>query len=194
MRNFHIVSVDINGGDAKDLTPWPKVRAGFVDDLPNDPIHMLISHNKRDARYFDVFRLDIVTGKMELVAQNPGNVDGWLTDHDGKLRAAVQTDGVNTKLLYRDAEKDPWKTILTTNFKESVSPQLFTFDNKNLYVMSNRGRDKTAAFEFDVATAKEGKMIYENPEVDLESLSYSRLHKRLDAVSYTDYKYRIKSP
>ena len=43
------------------------------------------------------------------------------------MRAATATDGVNTSLLYRDEEGDAFKTVITTNFKESLGPQLFTF-------------------------------------------------------------------
>ncbi len=47
------------------------------------------------------------TGASVLVAQNPGNVAGWQTDHAGKVRAAVTSDGLNTTLLYRDDEEQP---------------------------------------------------------------------------------------
>jgi hypothetical protein len=39
-----------------------------------------------------------------MVAENPGNISGWLTDNKGRLRVAVATDGVNTTLLYRQTE------------------------------------------------------------------------------------------
>ncbi len=55
-----------------------------------------------------------------MVAENPGNITGWITDHDGKIRAAVTTDGVNTSLLYRETEKDKFKTVITTSFKETL--------------------------------------------------------------------------
>ena len=104
---------------------------------------------------------------MEMIAENPGNISGWGTDHNGKLRIATTSDGVNTSLLYRDTESDKFKPILTTDFKVSVAPLFFTFDNKNLFVASNRGRDKTAIFEFDVNESKEGKLIFEHDEVDV---------------------------
>ena len=44
----------------------------------------------------------------------------------------------------------------------------WTPDSKLMYVASNRGRDKSALFEFDPKTAKEGKLIYENPNVDID--------------------------
>jgi dipeptidyl aminopeptidase/acylaminoacyl peptidase len=187
-ENFHVVSVNLKGEDLKDLTPGEKVRALIVDNLVDDDKHIIVSHNKRDAKVFDVFRTNAATGEEKLIAQNPGNITNWMTDHEGKLRIAGTTDGVNTTLLYREKEQEPFKPILTTNFKEQVSPVLFTFDNKRLIVESNRGRDKTAIFEFDPSTAKEGKLIAEHPTVDMGSVSYSRKRKVLTTANYTTWK------
>jgi dipeptidyl aminopeptidase/acylaminoacyl peptidase len=187
-ENFHLVSVGLDGKGLKDLTPGPKLTVQVVDALPDDDRHLLVSHNRRDPRVFDVFRIDATTGEEQLVAQNPGNITGWLTDHDGRLRVAVATDGVSTSLLFRDREADPFRTILTTSFKETVAPLFFTFDNKALYVASNRGRDKTALFEFDPVTAKEGKLLFESPEVDVDGLGYSRKRRVLTSVTFTNWK------
>ncbi|MBK8791071.1 MAG: S9 family peptidase, partial [Holophagaceae bacterium] len=187
-ENFHVVSVDLSGKDLKDLTPGDKLRAEIVDVLEEDDQHLLLSHNRRDPQVFDVFRVDVKTAKETLVAQNPGNITGWVTDHAGHLRVATTTDGVSTSMLYRGKEGEPFKPILTTNFKESVSPLFFTFDNKRLYVSSNRGRDKAAIFEFDPTTAKEGKLIFEHPEVDVDGLVFSRKRKVLLAAPYTTWK------
>ncbi|HYD78729.1 MAG TPA: S9 family peptidase [Paucimonas sp.] len=187
-ENFHVVSVNLKGEDQKDLTPGEKVRAQIIDDLIDDDRHIIVSHNKRDAKLFDVFRINVATGEETLIAQNPGNITGWMTDHEGKLRAATTTDGVNTTLLFRDKEKDAFKPILTTNFKERVEPLFFTFDNKKLYVASNRGRDKTAIFEFDPATAKEDKLIAEHADVDMGELHYSRKRKVLTTAGFTTWK------
>ena len=187
-ENFHVVSVNLKGEDLKDLTPGEKVRAQIVDGLIDDDKNIIVSHNKRDAKVFDVFRTNVATGEEKLIAQNPGNITSWMTDHDGKLRAAGATDGVTTTMLYRDKETDAFKPILTTNFKEQVAPMLFTFDNKRLIVNSNRGRDKSAIFEFDPLTAKEGKLIAEHADVDMENVSYSRKRKVLTAANFTTWK------
>ena len=191
-ENFHVVSVNIKGEDLKDLTAGEKVRADVIDGLIDDDQHVIISHNRRDAKLFDVFRINVTTGEEKLIAQNPGNITSWMTDHDGKLRIAGTTDGTSTTLLYRDKEEDVFKPILTTNFKEQVAPMLFTFDNKKLIVNSNRGRDKSAIVEFDPATAKEGKLIAENAEVDMGGVSYSRKRKVLTTANFTTWKEQRK--
>jgi dipeptidyl aminopeptidase/acylaminoacyl peptidase len=145
---------------------------------------MLITMNKRDPRVFDVYHININTGQMDMIVQNPGNVVSWLTDHEGNLRVARATDGVNTVLLYRDSDKDPFQILVRTNFKESLSPIFFTFDNKNLYVVSNIGRDKAAIYEYDVKTKEHIRLIYEHPEVDVSGLLRSNKRKKITGVVY----------
>jgi dipeptidyl aminopeptidase/acylaminoacyl peptidase len=176
-ENFHVVTADIRTGVVKDLTPHEGTRAMILDALPDDDDHVLVTHNKRDKRIFDVFRVNVKTGVEKLVAQNPGNITNWVTDHAGQLRAAGTSDGVNTTFLYREKESDEFKPLLTTNFKENVGIVGWSADNKTMYVTSNRGRDKSALFEFDPKTAKEGKLIFEHPIADVSTLGWSRARK-----------------
>ena len=187
-ENIHIYAVDIDGKNNIDLTPFENIQARITDDLDDDPNFMLVALNKRNPQIHDVYRLNVNNGDMDMIAENPGNISGWGTDHNGKLRIATTSDGVNTSLLYRENENDDFKSILTTNFKESVSPLFFTFDNKELYVSSNRGRDKSAIFKFDLETAKEGELIFEHDEVDVYGLMSSKKRKVITGVSYTTDK------
>ena len=183
-ENFHVVMADINTGKVQDLTPHEGTRASILDALPDDDDHILVTHNKRDKRIFDVYRINIKTGEEKLAAQNPGNFTGWITDHAGKIRGAVSADGVNTSLFYRATEADAFKSIVTTNFRETVNVAAFTADNKQMYVISNRGRDKSALFEFDPVTAKEGKLVFEHPVVDVAVLGWSRARNVPTQVDY----------
>ena len=183
-ENMHFYAVNVDMSNEIDLTPFENVQARIIDDLEDDPNHIIMGLNKRNPQIHDPYRINVNDGKMDMIAENPGNISEWMTDHDGKLRMAITSDGVNTSLLYRDKESDGFKPILTTDFKVSVAPLFFTFDNKNLYVASNRGRDKTAIFEFDLNKSKEGKLIFEHDEVDVSGLMYSRKRKVLTGVSY----------
>jgi dipeptidyl aminopeptidase/acylaminoacyl peptidase len=183
-ENFRLYAVDIDGSDWKDLTPFDKVQVGLIDDLKDDDDHVLIQMNKRDARFMDAYRINVVTGEMAMIAENPGNIIGWQTDHDGKLRVATTSDGVNTSLLYRASEKDPFEVLATMSFKDTLAPLFFTFDNKNLYVSSNLGRDKQAIYEYDVEKKELGALIYEHPEVDVENLLRSDKRKTITGVAY----------
>ena len=124
-----------------------------------------------------------------MIAENPGNIQGWMFDHDGKLRLATAiVDGVNQSILYRESEEEEFKTIVTTNFKEGFSPQFFTFDNKNIIGSSNLGRDKSAIVEFDPLTAKEVRVLYENDNYDVNGVGYSQKRKVITAAFFTSWK------
>ncbi|MAV58833.1 MAG: S9 family peptidase [Candidatus Marinimicrobia bacterium] len=190
-ENIHIYAVNIDGTNDLDLTPFENIQARITDDLDEDPNHMIVSINNRDPRVHDAYRLNVNTGQLSLIAENPGNIMGWMTDNNGKLRIALTSDGVNSSILYRKKESDPFLPILTTNFKVSVSPLFFTFDNKELYVSSNRNRDKSAIYKFDLNTAKETDLIFEHDEVDVSGLIRSKKRKVLTAVSYYTDKRKI---
>ena len=188
-ENYKLYGVNIDGSDLVCFTDYEGVRTQIIDDLEDIPGEVIIGMNKRDPRVFDPYRLNIKTGEMEMLAENPGNIQGWMFDHDGKLRAAMAiVDGVNTSLLYRETENDEWETVLTTSFKDELSPRFFTFDNENVIAISNLGRDKSAAVEFDIANGEEVKVLYENPDYDVSNVTYSRKRKVITTASYTSWK------
>ena len=79
-ENFRLYAVDIDGSGLKELTPFDQVRVRIIDDLEDNEKEMIIGMNRRDKRIFDAYRININTGEMKMVAKNPGNIDGWLTD------------------------------------------------------------------------------------------------------------------
>ena len=187
-ENDHIVVVDRRGGEPKDVTPFPGVKAQIIDGLDQFPNRMLVGLNQRVKEVFDVYDLDLAAGTLKLVAENPGNITAWGADHAGKIRYAIATDGVNQTYLYRDSPAAPFKPVLTTTFRDQFAPQFFTADNKKLYVASNLGRDKVAIVLVDPATAKEEKLVYARDDVDVGGLAWSRRHKRATYAGYQTWK------
>src|SRR5579883_350252 len=187
-ENFHLFAVNRDGTIQRDLTPFPQVKVEVVDELEEIENEVLIAMNQRNPENFDVYRLNVMTGAMYMVAENPGNVTRWITDHEGRIRIAVLTDGVNTTLLYRANDKEEFREVLSTSFKESLEPMFFTFDNKEIYALSNLGRDRLAIVRYDIEHGHELEVLFEHPEVDVEGMSYSRKRKVLSLVAYTTWK------
>lgn len=187
-ENYKLFGVNIDGTDSACYTDFDKVRTRIIDNLEEIPNEIIIGLNKRDNQVFDAYRLYLDSGKLDMIAENPGNIQGWMTDHAGKLRIAIAiVDGVNKELLYRENENEKFERIMLNNFKESFSPLFFTFDDKNLYGSSNIGRDKNAIVEFNLKT-KEEKVLYEHTDYDVYYASYSKKRKVLVAASYTGVK------
>ncbi|MGB3852693.1 MAG: S9 family peptidase [Tunicatimonas sp.] len=187
-ENFYLTVVDRDGNNDRPLTKFEGVKTQLIDDLEDTPDQAIVGLNRRNPEVFDAYRLNIRTGALDLIAENPGNIVGWMTDHAGALRMAVTTDGVNTTLLHRTDEANDFRPLITTNFKESVSPLFFTFDDENFYASSNLGRDKSAIVKIDGATGEELEVLFEHPEVDVSNLSYSQKRKVLTGIAYTTWK------
>ena len=111
-----------------------------------------------------------------------------MTDHAGRLRVAMKTEGLNSILLYRASEKQAFKPLITTDYKTEVEPTFFTFDNRRLYAISNRGRDKKALVVIDPAKPDAEETLYVHPDVDLGGAAYSRLRKKLTLAEYQTAK------
>ena len=154
-ENWHIVAVDADGRNLVDLTPFDGVRAQIIDDCEHLDDEMIIGLNRRKREVFDVYRLDLETRQLMLLAENPGNITTWLPDHDGRIRVAVSKADAQTSMLYRADDKGPFQTVITTDFREGLSPLFFDFDNRLIYATSNIGRDKNAIVRIDPATARE---------------------------------------
>ena len=190
-ENFQLFSVTVTGKDLRALTPFPGYRTLPLDLLryiPGKEKELLVQINKRDKQYFDPYLINIETGQLALMYENKQNFDSWYTDNNGLIRMATKTDGVNISYLYRNSDKDTFNIMLTTSFKETFYPQSFDAGNKNVYVLSNIGRDKVALVEYDPIVNKEVKEIYANPDYDLTSTFYDKKNKVLASVSWTGEK------
>ncbi len=195
-ENYQLLAVDKTGENPKNLTPFDGVRIEIIDDLEDIEDYLIIGMNKNNPMLFEPYRININTAEFVQLAKNENPMEpisSWMTDHEGNLRIAMKmVGGTNTTLLYRENEDQDFKEVITTDFKEQVSPLVFDFKQKNIvYVSSNLNRDKAAIVKFDMNSGKEaGNILFDHPEVDVSSLGYSRKRKVLTSISYiTDKKH-----
>ena len=66
-ENWQAHRVDVNSGEVLALSPGPGVRAYAQQISHHFPDELLIAHNQRDPRYFDVVRVNANTGASALV-------------------------------------------------------------------------------------------------------------------------------
>jgi dipeptidyl aminopeptidase/acylaminoacyl peptidase len=184
-----IFIVNKDGSNERKLSDNSDYKIKVLDEQLIDGKYLLVSSNKRDSTIFDVYRLNVRDGKMEMAAKNPGNITNWITDAKGKLRLAMTSDGVNETLLYRATESQPFRPILTNNFKTTFSPIAFAEYQPNMiYVISNVNRDKSALVEVDCNTGKETKVLFSNDSLNVVEAQYSKSNKRMAFVVYETWK------
>lgn len=196
-ENFQLFAVDRDGGNPKDLTPFQGVKIEIIDDLKDQADELIIGMNKNNPMLFEPYRINVQTGAYSLLASNdqPAEpITAWMTDHHGQLRIAIKTiGGVEQHLLYRASEQEAFQTVIKTNFKESLAPLFFDFDDGDVvFCVSNIGRDRSELVRYDLGKGEEvGEPVFSHPEVDAGSLIYSRKRKVLLAATYTTWKRQL---
>ena len=94
LENFQLFAVDRDGKNAKELTPFEKVKILLIDDLEDNDDELIIGMNKNNPMLFEPYRINIHTGEYTRLADNDNPqepITAWMTDHDGKLRIAIKT-------------------------------------------------------------------------------------------------------
>jgi hypothetical protein len=186
-ENFQLFSVNVSGSDLKALTPFPGYRTDVLDEMrfiPGKEKEMLIIINIRDKQYFDPYLINIETGELKLMYQNTQNYNSWYTDNKGEIRMATKTDGVNISYMYRNTDKDTFNLLFTASFKGGgFYPISFDSSNKLIYVISGIGRDKLSLVEYNPVTKKELKVLYSDPDYEIENAFYDQKKKVLASVS-----------
>ena len=189
LKRSDIFIINKDGSNERQLTNNEKSKIRVLEDQLIEDKYLLVSSNRRDSTVFDVYRLNVRNGKMEMAAQNPGNITNWITDVDGKLRLATSSDGVNETFLYRSAENESFRPIMTNNFKTTLRPIAFAPERQNIvYAISDVNRDKTALVELDCNTGKEVKVLYGNDSVNVTDAQYSRKNRKMSFVVYESWK------
>lgn len=200
-ENYRIYAVDpaappVPGSTvppARDLTPFEKVQARIVAVPERTPNTILVGLNDRDPALHDVYRLDLRTGRRELVFRNEQNVAGWLADLDGNLRLGVRVtaDG-GTEVLRVDGQA--LTSVYTCSYEETCGPIRFHKDGRRVYMVTNRGSDVDLArlTLFDPQTGAE-EVLESDPEgqVDFGGAEFSDVTEELVATYYVGDRLRV---
>ncbi|HYG35178.1 MAG TPA: S9 family peptidase, partial [Clostridia bacterium] len=184
-ENFHVYGVDLSSGNVRDYTPFQGVRAQVTDVNPDFPNEVLLSLNLRDRSLFDVYRLNLKNGALDLDTENPGDVTGWGTDPKFRVRSAeIATPEGGTEIRVRADEKSPWKTFLKVGPDEILNSVSFAADGQSLYLISSIGRDTAAVIQKNIADGQE-KVVAVSDEVDAGDVMIHPRRYVLEAVSFS---------
>lgn len=164
---------------------------GILDPLVGTPQSVAVMFGRADKPP-QPHRLDVVSGRLSLVASVTGEIDNWVFDNLGQLRSAMKTHGLLKELLYRKSDSDSFRTVLQIDAsRELFIPLAFTSDDAHLFAYSNIRRERVALVVMNPETGRETKVLYEDPQYDLfgddeaDSVSFSTQRRELSYAFYT---------
>jgi dipeptidyl aminopeptidase/acylaminoacyl peptidase len=128
--------------------------------------------NKENPQVHDVYHLDLTSGELTLVAKNPGNIIGWVTDAKFKVRGALAaTPDGGSELLVRANEEATWETLVTWNADDMLSsaPLCFSLDGQFIYLEDARNSNASRLVKMNIASG-DLTVIAEDSHYDVGSV------------------------
>ena len=176
-ENYRLYDVDLETGIERDLTPMDGVQCRLIAHLKRFPNDVLVGINKDNPQLHDVYHLDLTTGELRKIVENPGYL-GWVVDDDLTVRGAVtpRSDG-GMVILVRDDEASDWRPLLQVppDDAESTGPFGFTKDGKGMYLQTSVDSNTARFVKMDIATGAV-EVIAEDPTYDIAGCDHASRH------------------
>jgi dipeptidyl aminopeptidase/acylaminoacyl peptidase len=182
-ENWQAHRVDVETGDILTLTPAPGVKSFIHQTSHHFPDELLIAHNARDKRFFEIYRVNVATGAGSLVQAND-RFAGFFTDPQFKVRFATRfADNGDVEYLKPGAGGE-WELFARIDAADAMttSPIEFSDDGRELYWLDSRGRDKAAVTAQDMATGAT-RLLAEDARADIVEAPLDPLTYRPIAVA-----------
>lgn len=155
-ENWRLFDVDLETMARRDLTPFADVQVQLIAADPRFPNDVLVGINLDNPELHDVYHLDLTSGDLTKIVENPGFV-GWVADREMVVRAGVapRPDG-GFDLMVRDHADDPWRTLLVVGEEDALTtgPVAFGADGTSLLVLSSVGTETSRLVRIDLANAE----------------------------------------
>ena len=161
-ENSHIYI--IREGNSIDLTPGENTKASYVG-WTKDELGMYVISNSRDPRFFDLYKIDIVTLKSEMVFKNDSGYNlNSISNNDNYLVLSLNLSRSEQKLFLYDVKSnqqveisDQAANFSGQNFDKNDENYFYTtnYDSEFYYLMSynlkNGERSTVYKTDWDVA-------------------------------------------
>ena len=189
---YSMWAINVDGTKPKELVPgkWEDsypTGARLLDRMKDDENHILVSYNKRRPKYTDVYKLNIFSGKLTMVAKDPvidGQTSlGWAVDQQGLVRGYVAVKGLYTYLYHRNDAESDFELLRKFKFQEaSFGPAAYSYDPRYVYMRGQAvaadgtvidDSDTDALWLYDAYEDKFIEKVYENDRYDVGGIAIS---------------------
>ncbi len=201
-ENYHVYVVDPEGAvddatgvpAARNVTPYENTRAMIYAVPKDDPLNIFVGLNDRDARWHDLYRISLDSGRRELIRENTEEIAGWTFDLGGTLRLATRTtDDGSTEILRIDPDGS-MTSVYECSVFETCGPVRYHPNGRQVYMITNRGDDVdlTRFVLFNPETGEE-TLVESDPEneSDFAGVEFSNATDELLATYYYGDRRRI---
>ncbi|ALI24980.1 Dipeptidyl anminopeptidase [Mycolicibacterium fortuitum] len=193
-ENFRLYDVDPSTGVERDLTPMDDVQCRIIAHRKRFPNEVLLGINKDNPQLHDVYHLDLTTGELRKILENPGYL-GWVVDTELRVRGALApTPEGGMTIMVRDDEDADWRVLLDVGPEdaETTGPVSFSLDGSAMYLLSSVDSNTTRLVRMDIASGAV-EVMAEDPVYDVSGTIIDPDTREIQGVTvYADrVQYRI---
>lgn len=175
-ENDHLFLLKTDGS-VKDLTPGEKEKANFYGWSRNNK-SFYYSSNKRDPRFFDLYKMDTGSWKSGMIYKNDKGFDvGAISDNERYLVLIQPVTTSSTNLFLVDQQTKQTKKINSDSVEASNNPLQFSMDNSTFYYTTDEGDEFQHIVKYDVASGAKEKLFSTSWDVMYMSLSYNEKYR-----------------
>ncbi len=172
--SIRLYTIDIHTEASSLLMKPVDTKLRWVSPAKSIDGYLYAMMNIRDSSVFDLYRVPLDGSGPRLIEQNSEGFMSWYASFDGKVRMAMSSDSVQETLWYREEEDQDYQKVLQSDSSSKII-HLGPVKNKKsqIYALSNLGRDKLALVTLDLNTGNEIKIMYADPNNDINWEGYS---------------------
>jgi dipeptidyl aminopeptidase/acylaminoacyl peptidase len=147
-------------GSSMDLTPEEEAKANFYG-WSDDEKAMYFTSNKRDPRYFDLYKMEVGKWEPSLMYQNDKGYNlGGLSDDEQYLGLVESVTTSENKLYLLKRESGEMIEISEPDAPGSYSPSGFSDDGSTFYYITDKGQEFAYLAAYDLASG-ERSVVFE---------------------------------
>jgi dipeptidyl aminopeptidase/acylaminoacyl peptidase len=166
-----------NESTVKDLTPGEKEKANFWG-WSRDNKFLYYSSNKRDPRFFDLYKMDTATWTPIMIYKNETGFDvGAISDDERYLALVQPVTTSSSNLFLLDQQTKQMKKVNADSIESNNGPLQFSLDNNMLYYTTDEGSEYQHVMKYDVTTGNKEKFYAANWDVMYMYTSFNEKYR-----------------
>ena len=188
-ENSHIYI--IREGNSIDLTPGENTKASYVG-WTKDELGMYVISNSRDPRFFDLYKIDIVTLKSEMVFKNDSGYNlNSISNNDNYLVLSLNLSRSEQKLFLYDVKSN--QQVEISDQAANFSGQNFDKNDENYFYTTNYDSEFYYLMSYNLKNGERSTVYKTNWDVAFSYLSKNNSYRVIAVNEDAQNKLTIKN-
>ena len=188
-ENSHIYI--IREGNSIDLTPGKNTKASYVG-WTKDELGMYVISNSRDPRFFDLYKIDIVTLNSEMVFKNDSGYNlNSISNNDNYLVLSLNLSRSEQKLFLYDVKSN--QQVEISDQAANFSGQNFDKNDENYFYTTNYDSEFYYLMSYNLKNGERSTVYKTNWDVAFSYLSKNNSYRVIAVNEDAQNKLSIKN-